>query len=143
MPVTARYVFDTSAVMAVLNAEPEAATVATLVAQADRSEVDIALPFLVLMEVEYLLLRYRPRSEVESYVARLAEWPATIMESFETWRRTAARVKAAGNISVVDAWVAALGLLTGAEVIHRDPQFEKVSGLRQRNLRPEKGAGDA
>jgi predicted nucleic acid-binding protein len=131
----AKYVFDTSALMALLNGEPEGPAVAAIVRAADSGKAEVALPFIALMETEYLLLRILPADEVETYMALLDSWPATSYESSEEWRRLAARVKAAGDISVSDAWIAALALLLDAEVLHKDAQFAHVSGLRQRDLR--------
>ena len=123
--------------MAVLNNEAEGPAVIELIEEAVAAGDGVLLPFLVVMEVEYLLMRRHRPADAERSLNLVLGWPAEVVESFEEWRREAARVKAAGDISVVDAWVAALGLLTGGEVLHKDPQFEAVVGLRQHNLQAE------
>lgn len=128
-------VLDTSAIMAVLDAEPEGPAVVSRIERAEQTGEEVILPFLVLVEVEYVLLRKHAVSDVEQTLNFVLGWPTELVESFEEWRREAARVKSAGNISIVDAWVAALALLTGAEVLHKDPQFLGVDGLLQLDIR--------
>ena len=55
------YVLDTSAILALLKNEPERHVVQRLLEDARTSpgEVEIAIPFIVLMEVEYILRRER------------------------------------------------------------------------------------
>lgn len=129
------FVLDTSAIIAVLRNEPERPLVVSVLETARASGARVQVPFLVLMELEYLLLREHAPADVDGYLGLVSNWPVSIVESSLEWRRAAAAVKAAGNISVVDAWVAALGLLTDAEVLHKDRQFEGVSGLNQKDIR--------
>ena len=129
------FVLDTSAIIAVLRNEPERPLVVSVLETARASGARVQVPFLVLMEVEYLLLREHAPADVDGYLGLVSNWPVSIVESSLEWRRAAAAVKAAGNISVVDAWVAALGLLTDAEVLHKDRQFEGVSGLNEKDIR--------
>ena len=46
----------------------------------------------------------------------------------------AARVKASGQLSLADAWMAALALLHDAQLVHTDPEFDNVAGLRSVKL---------
>jgi predicted nucleic acid-binding protein len=87
------------------------------------------LPFLALMEVEYRLIRSKPEVLDES-LALIDAWPVFIPESFYTWRKEAARVKARGGLSVADAWIAALAFLVQGELVHKDPEFDAVPGLK-------------
>lgn len=135
--MTSTLVLDSSAVMAILNAEPEGPN-ALAALQRVRDDGRILMPSVVLMEIEYLLLRKHSAIDTDRYMSAISTWPAEVMETFESWRRQAARVKAAGNISVVDAWVAALALLADGEVLHKDPQFDGVQGLRTIDIRRQK-----
>ena len=87
------------------------------------------MPFAALMEVEYKLLR-ELAAEAEVRMSLLLSWPMKVTESTPDWRRAAARVKAAGRISFADAWIASLALLNNAELIHKDPEFDAVEGLK-------------
>jgi predicted nucleic acid-binding protein len=89
------------------------------------------MPFIVLMEVEYKLLRELGMGrETDEQMATLLHWPVQIIESDPDWRRAAARIKAEGKVSFADAWVASLALLNDAELVHKDPEFDAVADLK-------------
>ena len=92
------------------------------------------LPFMTIMEVNYVLRRALSPSEVEQAMAALRVWPVTIVESSPAWGRVAAEVKSRGGLSVADAWIASLALLHDAELVHKDPEFDAVEGLRAYRL---------
>ncbi len=95
---------------------------------------NILLPFITVMEVQYKLLRLLQKSAVEVAVAALREWPAAIVESSPLWGQRAAEVKSRGGLSVADAWIASLALLHDAQLVHKDPEFDAVEGLRALKL---------
>jgi predicted nucleic acid-binding protein len=130
-------VLDTSAVMAIVLEEPEANTAEAAIRAALRRGAVLLEPLVVATEVEYLVIR-RYGDSGDGYLSRIQAWPTEVIESDEPWRHEAARVKAVGNISFADSWVAALGLLRGAPVLHKDPQFEGVAGLKTIDIRGKK-----
>lgn len=132
MPVS--LVLDTSALMAIILEESEADEAEAAVRLSLRRGDSILMPFVVATELEYLLAR-KFGDSMELYLTRLQAWPADVVESNESWRHETARVKAAGNVSFADAWVAALGLLRDSPVLHKDPQFERISGLKTIDIR--------
>ena len=97
-------------------------------------EEPVLLPFMTIMEVNYVLRRTLSPSEVEHTMAALREWPVIIAESSPEWGRRAAEVKGRGGLSVADAWIASLALLYDAELVHKDPEFDAVEGLRSHHL---------
>jgi predicted nucleic acid-binding protein len=99
-----------------------------------QGEEPVFLPFMTIMEVDYVLRRVLPAPEVEHYMAALREWPAIIEESSPTWGQRAAEVKSRGGLSMADAWIASLALLHDAELVHKDPEFDDVEGLRSYRL---------
>ncbi len=125
----AGYVLDTSAVMAVLFDEDGADIVRDVVYGSER----VHLPFIVLMEVEYKLLQQKP-DVTEDALTILDAWPVDVVESYYGWRRRSALVKAGGKLSFADAWIASLALLADAALVHKDPEFETVDGLKQLRL---------
>jgi predicted nucleic acid-binding protein len=111
--------------MAVILEEEGAETVTDLI----YGPATVSLPFVALMEVEYKLLQQDPRV-VDNALALIDSWPIEPIESFYRWRREAARIKASARVSFADAWIASLALLTDAELVHKDPEFESVDGLK-------------
>jgi predicted nucleic acid-binding protein len=93
----------------------------------------VRLPFLVLMELEYKLLQNKPEA-VDEALSLIDAWPVDLVESHYRWRREAARLKAQGKMSFADAWVASLALLNDAELVHKDPEFDGVDGLKALKL---------
>lgn len=128
------YVLDTSAILAVVLGESPGRVVLDLLHRARRHRASIRLPFIALMESEYKLLRrFRPE-EVRGLLATLKGWPAELVESSEEWRHEAARIKSMGGLSVADSWIAALAILSDAQLVHGDTEFERVSGLKSVRL---------
>lgn len=97
-------------------------------------EEPVLLPFMTIMEIDYVLRRTLTEPEVERAVATVRGWPVTIVESSPEWGQRAAEVKSRGGLSVADAWIASLALLHDAELVHKDPEFEAVEGLRSHRL---------
>jgi predicted nucleic acid-binding protein len=129
------YVLDTSAVLAVLKAEPGYEKVAEILAEAESDAgQDLLLPFMAVMETQYRLLRDLPQEEVLAAVRLVEAWPVTVMESTPSWRQRAAEVKNRGGLSAADAWIVSLALLHDAELVHKDPEFDSVEGLRSYRL---------
>ena len=121
----AGYVLDTSAVLALFFDEAGAEVVSDVIYGVDR----VVLPFVCLMEIEYRLLRFKPEIVEESLI-KIDGWPVEVAESFYSWRRGAARIKALGRISLADSWAASLALLRDAALVHKDPEFDAVPDLK-------------
>jgi predicted nucleic acid-binding protein len=96
----------------------------------------VALPFVALMEIRYVLLRSLPAERVEQLITMLRASQAEIPESDPAWGAAAAQVKAGGGLSLADAWMAALALQRGAKLVHHDPEFESVPNLRSHWVGP-------
>ena len=129
------YVLDTSAVLAVLLAEPGYEKVTEILAIADsEGGQDILLPFMALMEMQYRLLRDLPPGDALTAMRLVEAWPIRVVESAPPWRQRAAEVKSRGGLSVADAWIASLALLHDARLVHKDPEFDAVEGLRSHCL---------
>jgi predicted nucleic acid-binding protein len=128
------FVLDTSAVLTVLNQEEGLETVLNLLGDAKDDQNILYIPFMGLMELEYLLLRSVSLEETMAILALVRAWPVQVLESTEEWRHQAAMVKANTSLSVADAWIASLALLHQAELVHKDPEFENVRGLEMTKL---------
>ncbi len=121
------YVLDTTAVVAYFKAEPLGAQVRDLLLE---QPSNLMLPFMTIMEAQYVLARTLTPSQVDQYIATLRSLGAPIIESNPAWGAAAADVKARGGLSLADAWIASLALLYDAELVHKDPEFDRVEGLR-------------
>ena len=134
----APYVLDTSAILCVLYQEEGADQVVEILGTTQGGDqprgISVLVPFVALMEVEYWLLRRLTVGEVERTLLLIQRWPVEIAESNEEWRHRAARVKAVNPLSLADAWIASLAMLHGAELVHKDPEFDLVTGLESRHL---------
>lgn len=125
----AAFVLDTSAVLTILNREDGLATVLPLLEEAKARQDVLYIPFIALMELEYLLLRRISVEETMAILALVRAWPVEVPESSEDWRHQAALIKSKTSLSVADAWIASLALLKQAELVHKDPEFEQVPEL--------------
>lgn len=136
------FVLDTSAIMCLLFQEEGADQVVEILETAGnggvQDEPQVLVPFIALMETEYWLRRRLLAREVETTLLLIESWPIQVMESTPEWRHEAARVKAAVSLSVADAWIASLATLRQGELVHKDPEFEQVAGLKMLRL-PRRG----
>ena len=124
------YVLDTSALVSYFNDEPEAGQVEVVLRQPD----ELMIPFMTMMELRYVLLRAYSVSHVDQIIETLRSCGASIVESSPVWGIQAAEIKARGGLSLADAWIAALALMHNAELVHKDPEFDRVEGLRSLRL---------
>ena len=124
------YVLDTSALVTYFKDEPEAGQVEVVLRQPD----DLMIPFMTMMELGYVLLRTFSVSHVGQIMETLRRGGASIVESSPAWGIQAAEIKARGGLSLGDSWIAALALMHDAELVHKDPEFDRVDGLRSLRL---------
>ncbi|MFA5027179.1 MAG: PIN domain-containing protein [Candidatus Methylomirabilota bacterium] len=119
------YLLDTSALLAFIENEDGAETVERLL-----REEKTLLPWPVLLEGYYITLRERGQAEADRRYALARQLGAVILwEMDEPTVLTAARLKAERRISLADAIVAAFAIRQEAVLIHKDPEFESLTGL--------------
>ncbi len=124
------YVLDTSALVSYFKDEPEAGQVEVVLRQPNH----LMIPFMTMMELHYVLLRVYSETHVDQIIETLRSCGAAIIESSPMWGIQAAEIKARGGLSLGDAWIAALALMHDAELVHKDPEFDRVEGLRSLRL---------
>jgi predicted nucleic acid-binding protein len=131
----ARFVLDTSAVLAMRSDEPGADRVESLVRSARSGRAEILLSFMTRMELLYRICADEgpelAASAIRLIDASGIEWVSCEPEILEE----AARIKAAGGLSVADAWIAATASVRDATLVHRDPEFVRARHVRQEQLR--------
>ena len=124
------YVLDTSALVSYFKDEPGAGKVELVL----RQPSTFLLPFMAVMELRYVLARIFAPPRIDQLIRTLRASGAPIVESDPAWGAAAARLKARGGLSLADAWIASLAVMHDAELLHKDPEFDQVEGLRSYRL---------
>lgn len=123
------HVLDTSALIALLEDEAGADAVERVI---HREEPYVC--FISLMEILYVSIREMGQESAGIAYDILKAMPMRVVESDEDLRLRAARFKAEHRLSLADAWIAATAERLGAVLVHKDPEFDALSG-RLRMLR--------
>jgi len=121
-----RFVFDSYAVLALVEDEPGAQVVAEIVAD---EAAELYLSAISLGEVYYIIFRRQGEAAAEEVVRGvMQEDSLTVVEA--SWPRVkdAARIKGGGGLSYADAFVLGLSLELGAPVVTGDPEIRAAAG---------------
>ena len=130
-----RYVLDTSAILTLIEDEPGADRVQTIL-----GEGQVGLPWVVLLETTYITRQEQGEAEANLRYALLKELPVTIgWEIDEPLLLTAARLKATHRISLADAMIAAYAIRQVATLVHKDPEYEPLASELDLEALPYKG----
>ncbi|BAF58941.1 predicted nucleic acid-binding protein [Pelotomaculum thermopropionicum SI] len=116
-----RYVFDAYAILALIEDEPGAQTIAEIITD---QEPELFMSIISLGEIYYILLRKKSEQAAEEVVKNIfAEESLILVEA--TWKKVkdAARIKAKGGLSYADSFVLALGKELNAPVVTGDPEI--------------------
>jgi len=128
------FLFDTSALLTLRDNEPGADRVAELLA----SDVDGGAVchgcFMSLMEVLYRVWKDEGEAAGRAAYTACRRLPITWRHESSSLLERAAEIKARFPVSLADAWIAAAALELDAVLVHKDPEFERVDGLRQELL---------
>lgn len=130
----ADFVLDTSALLTLFKDEDGADEVEAILESCEAGHSKAYLPFMSVMEFEYLVLRSSGQIAVAEVLRVLQAWPVETVESDLAWGRKAAAVKAQGGLSMADAWISSLALMLDAELVHKDPELDALQGLKHRRL---------
>ena len=119
------YLLDTSAILSFIEDE----------AGADRVEEVLKksttlLPWPVLLEIYYITLQEEGQAEADRRIALLKQLKVTVLWNMdEATLLTAAKLKAEYRVSLADAIIAAFAIRNGAVLIHKDLEFDALTGL--------------
>ena len=97
-----------------------------LLEKARAGEIIVLVSFMSFMEVYYITLQERDRSEAQARMDLMAALPGLRVDSTEALGLLAGDLKAQHRMSVADAWIAALAQERNATLVHKDPEFEQV-----------------
>ena len=128
------YLFDTSAILTLLEDEEGAQRVETLL----RRE-EVLFPFLALLETYYITLQGQTEDLADQRYALLKQLPKAILWNVdEPTLLTAGRFKAAHRLSLADALIAAFAVQHQAILVHKDPEMEALQGAVEMEILPYK-----
>jgi len=122
-------VFDSSALLAHFLGEAGGVTVREMLAAAKRQQVRIQMSPINLAEVTNIVLRRRGGTALREFLGWLDQLPITIVPADRDLAVAAGTLKYRLGIPYGDCFAAALAHRLSAEVVTRDPDFEKVQSL--------------
>lgn len=128
------FLLDTSALLALRDNEPGAARIAALLDKASNGGAPCHGCFISLMEVLYRVWKDEGKTAGRAAYAACQTLPLKWLHESPALLERAAEIKARFPVSLADAWIAAAALELDAVLIHKDPEFERVAGLRQECL---------
>ncbi len=130
--MTALFLLDTSALLALRDDEPGAARVAELL----QNSVGVGSPRCFACFMTRMELLYRVWKDEGEQAGRLADeqllaLPMGWVDATDGLLQQAAAIKARHALSVADAWIAAAALQKGAVLVHKDPEFRALQAVSQ------------
>jgi ribonuclease VapC len=129
-------VLDTSACLTLLENEPGAETVESLLLLAKASRATLHGCFITLTETEYIVTQERGLPAAAKALAALKTWPVIWHHSDDDLCHAAARLKAAHKISLGDSFIAATALRVRGSLLHKDPEFKALAGFLPQQILP-------
>jgi ribonuclease VapC len=123
MPKVARYVLDTSALLALRDDEAGAERVHRIVDAARKRRAGIYVSFMTRMELLYRIAASEDEEAATDALRLLDSLPLLWVTCEPAILLEAARLKQRGGLSVADAWIAATAVLRQAVLVHKDPEF--------------------
>jgi len=116
---------DTSALLSFIEDEAGAGRVEQVLKQATT-----LIPWPVLQETYYITVQEAGQAEADQRIALIKQLDVKILwDMDEATLLTAAKLKASHRISLADAIIAAFAIRRGAVLMHKDPEFDALSGL--------------
>lgn len=116
-------VFDTSALLAFLRAEPGGDVVRAQLEAGGRGEEALFLSGISLTELRYLHIRRYGDEQAERVLQSLLSLPVRIIYPDEVICRQAGAIKAVCQLSLADSLIAATAMVIGATLMHKDAEF--------------------
>jgi len=120
------YVFDTFAILAYFLAEPGGEKVKELLRRAENGEISLAMSFINVGEMFYILSREQGRAKAQSLLEDLRSLSIQFFDSTEDRILAAAQLKAEYSISYADAFAASLAQELDASIVTGDPEFKTI-----------------
>lgn len=132
------YTLDTSALLTYIEDEEGSNEVEELLVRAENGEVDIYIAFISITEVFYITLQEKDETEALRRIKLIQSLAVKFVESYEDLNLAAGKLKAAQRISLADSYIAALCQEYKGILVHKDPEFEKMSSSLKEHRLPYK-----
>ena len=123
------YVLDTSALLTYIEDEKGTEYVESLLIRAEKGDVLIYVAFISITEVYYITAQEKDETAALRRIRLIKSLAIRVVESNEDLNLRAGKLKAANRISLADAYISALCQEYDGILIHKDPEFEKMSPL--------------
>jgi ribonuclease VapC len=130
-----RYILDSYAILAYLEAEQGSSRVKTLLEAADSGECSLYMCAINLGEVAYIVERERGLPKAQETLAYIDELPVEIIDADRALTLAAAHIKANCPVAYADCFAAALAQNKRATLVTGDPEFSEIE--KNRDLRVE------
>jgi len=127
-PEVKRFVLDSWAMLAYLQSEPGHERILELLRQAEDGGCGLAMTWVNLGEVLYIVERERGLSAAQNVLAQALGLPVEMIDADRNLVLAASHLKARLPISYADCFVLALAQLKKAVVLTGDPEFKKAEG---------------
>lgn len=124
-----RYVFDTFAVIALLESEPGESRVKDLLTSAASGASLIAMSLINWGEVLYSTERKLGAHALVRAISIIDSLPIELVSVDRALAQAAAHLKIRGRLSYADCYAAALAQTRDAAVVTGDPEFHSVENL--------------
>lgn len=132
------YILDTSALLTYMEDEDGAADVENLLIEAEKGEVEIYISFISLTEIFYISIQEKGETEALRRIGLIQSLAVQVVESYKNLNMIAGKLKAVNRISLADSYIAALCRDYQGILVHKDPEFEKMSPSPEAYLLPYK-----
>lgn len=117
------YVFDTSAIIALIDDEAGADTVWELLQLALKGEISVFVSILTVVELHYRLLRQKGEIFANQRLDELYQMPITVVDFTKIFAKQSAIYKSSGKLSFADACIASTAKQLNAILVHKDPEY--------------------
>lgn len=125
---------DSSAVLALLYAEPGTDTVQRLLEQAECQTIMLFLSALSLTEIVSSIATTHGEEIAQGDLRIVLEMPVQIESPTREQCVEAGWLRSRHKLSTADSIIAAQAIAANAELAHKDPEFDAVPGLKHRRL---------
>ena len=133
------WLLDTSTLLSFIEDE----TGADRVEQALKQPTTL-VPWPVLLETHYISLQEEGQAEADRRIALIKQLKVEILWGMdESTLLTASKLKAEHRVSLADAIIAAFAIRRGAVLMHKDPEFDALTGLLPMEALPYKASADS
>ena len=132
------FVLDTSALMVIHKGEPGTVEVEAILRRSSNKKVRVQASFITLIEMFYIFWQREGKEVAYKNHLSLQMLPIEFVYPTEKLLLTAGEFKALHSLSLADALIAALAKESLATLIHKDPEFEGLTGIIKQKALPYK-----